>query len=296
MTDTLPQPAREYDHVIYHGGCVDGFTSAWLLHTNDTGAQIHPGRYGETPPVTAGDHLVIADFSYPPDVMVGLAAGFGKVTVLDHHQTAVEALAAAPDLPDNLDLNLDVTHSGAWLTLDWLRRPLGGLGWFFAEDLVDYVQDADLWSFGLEESREVRAFIMSTPMTWEDWDTLADMVKRDLRTVVEGGHAIMRRDRVLSDQIKGTSRLVDLNGYGWIRVAAAPYGLGSSVAGEIAEESVDGIGGYYIDYPDRREFGLRSTPAGPDVAKIAETNGGGGHPHASGFRVMRDSGHPLLSA
>lgn len=301
--------AREFDHVIYHGGCVDGFTSAWLLHCHDPAAEIHPGVYAEPPPDISGNHLVIADFSYPPDVLGGLAERFATVTVLDHHQTAVDALTAAPNLDMCVDLNLDATHSGAWLTLDWLRRPHGGLGWFFAEPLIDYVQDADLWRFDLVDSREVRSYVMSTPMTFGDWDDLADDVNRRLAVVVERGQAVMRRDRVLIDQIKRTARRflfdapsVDPYALVPILTAPSPYGLGSAVAGELAAESGDAdgceprLGAYYIDYPDRREFGLRSTDDGPDVAKIAEGYGGGGHPHASGFRVTRASGHPLLTA
>lgn len=283
---TEPEAAREFDHVIYHGGCVDGFTAAWLLHGHDPVARVHPGVYADPPPNIGGRHLVIADFSYPAPVLADLAARFEHVTVLDHHQTAVDALAADPGLPDNVDLNLDVSRSGAALTLDWLRRPHGGLGWFFAEPLVAYVEDADLWRFDLEMSREVRAYIMSTPMGWDDWDSLADDVNRRLGEVHALGMAIIRRDRVLIEQIKGTGRWVKLGGLE-VLLACSPYGLGPMVGIEFAEEAPSGVGGYYIDYPDRREFGLRSVDGGPDVARIAEAYGGGGHPHASGFRVKR---------
>ena len=45
----------------------------------------------------------------------------------------------------------------------------------------------------------------------------------------------------------------------------------------------------YLDTADSRVFSLRSRrEGGVDVAKIAESYGGGGHRNAAGFRVPRD--------
>jgi len=41
----------------------------------------------------------------------------------------------------------------------------------------------------------------------------------------------------------------------------------------------------YYDGPNGRNFSLRSRDDGADVGEIAKLYGGGGHPHASGFRV-----------
>lgn len=45
------------------------------------------------------------------------------------------------------------------------------------------------------------------------------------------------------------------------------------------------IGACYWDTPEGRVFSLRSTDDGPDVSAIAKQYGGGGHAHASGFRM-----------
>ena len=42
-----------------------------------------------------------------------------RVVVIDHHKTAEEQLGGAADLPSNLELNLDMTHSAAWLALQY---------------------------------------------------------------------------------------------------------------------------------------------------------------------------------
>lgn len=53
-------------------------------------------------------------------------------------------------------------------------------------------------------------------------------------------------------------------------------------------------GGYYYDTAEARHFGLRSADDGADVARIAQEYGGGGHRHASGFKVPRS--HPLAQS
>lgn len=44
----------------------------------------------------------------------------------------------------------------------------------------------------------------------------------------------------------------------------------------------------YWDTPEGRVFSLRSKDDGFDVGEIAKQYGGGGHKHASGFRVSYD--------
>jgi nanoRNase/pAp phosphatase (c-di-AMP/oligoRNAs hydrolase) len=43
----------------------------------------------------------------------------------------------------------------------------------------------------------------------------------------------------------------------------------------------------YYDISDARVFSLRSSKDGIDVSKVAVQYGGGGHPHAAGFKVKK---------
>ena len=62
----------------------------------------------------------------------------------------------------------------------------------------------------------------------------------------------------------------------------------SSEAGNVMAES-EPFAACYLDTADSRVFSLRSRrEGGVDVAKIAESDGGGGHRNAAGFRVPRD--------
>lgn len=268
----------QFDHIIYHAGCMDGFTSAYLLREQNMSATIHEGYYGDAIPTGIdGKNVVMADFSYLRDDVVEIASKADYVVVLDHHQTALEHLT---NMPSNVEMVLDMDRSGARITWDYLYPDDP------APALVNYVMDRDLWKWELRFSHEIGAYISSVPMDWNSWDNLDDDLDLRFEKCLVGGQSIVRRDEVLIAQILKTARWVTIAGY-QVKAAACPYGLGSEIAGRLAGETT--FGAYYIDYPDRREFGLRSPDSGLDVAAIAETYGGGGHKHASGFRIPRDT-------
>jgi len=77
-----------------------------------------------------------------------------------------------------------------------------------------------------------------------------------------------------------------------VPVANLPYTLVSD-AGHLLAKGAP-FAACYWDTPEGRVFSLRSTDEGLDVSAIAKQYGGGGHIHASGFRVPY--GHPLTTA
>jgi oligoribonuclease NrnB/cAMP/cGMP phosphodiesterase (DHH superfamily) len=282
------------DVIVTHDGCFDGFTAHWLLQQRWPDAVYHPGCYGEPGPIGAsGGTLVIADFSYPRDHMIELAGQWDRIIVLDHHQSAEQHV----DLPDNIDTVFDMNRSGCGLVADWVGGQGRQLG------LVDYVQDRDLWLFQLPYAREIHAVIHATPFTFDNWDRLDKMITRsavndahhddELATtdpLIASGRLLIQRDQIIIDELVPTARTITIDSHD-IPATMSPYALGSQVAGALAAQPGVPFAAYYRDLPDRREYGLRSAPDGADVAVVAETYGGGGHPHAAGFRVPW--GHPL---
>lgn len=67
-------------------------------------------------------------------------------------------------------------------------------------------------------------------------------------------------------------------------VANLPLTLTSDAGHKMATEA-QGIAACFWLTPEGWVFSLRSTEDGPDVSKIATQYGGGGHPHAAGFRI-----------
>lgn len=308
------------DLIVTHGGCPDGFTAEWLLHQRWPAARCHQAVYGEDVADLVlfantggirdvGDPgpsvMVMADFSFPLDVMRTLAAVWDRIILLDHHATAVEALDG--HLPVNVDAVFDMNRSGAGLVADWLnvrapesaRDEARSRSGFHGLRLVDYIEERDLWRHEgptpLPNAREIDAVILATPRTYEQWDRLNRRLRMGqiaFDAVVSEGAVILDYRDVLVADIVANPRWKWIGDF-HVPVVPSPYALGSQVAGRLAETH-HGIGGYYRDLPDRREYGLRSTPDGPNVADLAKWVGdtlratGGGHPHASGFRVNWD--------
>lgn len=285
--------------IIFHGNCPDGFTGAWLMHRYLTSklklrgkgvVRLHAASYGEAPPQVHGQHVFLVDFCYEPEHLVELHRQSSTLTILDHHATAMEWVTEVwgdsvvtdwdPDLKRIMDIKvLDQEHSGAMLAMLWT-----GLHHTF----VKYVEDRDLWRFRYgSNTHDAFAMITSFDYTLQNWDDLSDM---GIQELLDGGAAINRyRDNLIQQVVKQAYQDRVL-GHDDIWVVAAPYAIGSDVAGELAKRDPDRFAAYYVDQPDEvRRWGLRSGPEGMDVAKLAATRGGGGHVHASGFETPRES-------
>ena len=63
--------------------------------------------------------MYFLDYTGPPGYTERVAALANKVVVLDHHKTAQESLQGRSNLPDNMDINIDMHRSGATLARDY---------------------------------------------------------------------------------------------------------------------------------------------------------------------------------
>jgi oligoribonuclease NrnB/cAMP/cGMP phosphodiesterase (DHH superfamily) len=83
--------------------------------------------------------------------------------VLDHHKTALETLPPNGTGPPNLQVLLDMRRSGATIAYDYFLQGLQAQSpsqSFFhdekvlrLETLFKYIQDADLWTWALPDSK-----------------------------------------------------------------------------------------------------------------------------------------------
>ena len=275
-TDALPVL------VIYHGKCADGFSAAWCFHHQYkiTSARPAPefvaGRYGYEPPDVTGRDVYLVDFSYKRAVVAEMLTKARSVTLIDHHQTALQDLADLPGLHTYTDLN----RSGATLAWDYLfpgqQRPL----------LLGHIEDRDLWRFKLANTREIQSFVFSLEYSFENWDKIMAAAPLDLVTMTAQGAAIERKHRKdVAELAATTRRRITIAGHD-VPVCCLPYTMASD-AGELLALG-EPFAAVYWDTADHRQFSLRSREGGMDVAAICEGFGGGGHRQAAGFRVTRD--------
>jgi uncharacterized protein len=265
--------------IIYHGGCVDGFTAAYIAHDawarlDTLPPELYPASYNTDPPDVTGRRVAIVDFSYPKEVLVNMCKVAIDIMVLDHHKTAIEDLVFGHgEQPANLFLELDDTRSGAMITWDFFHPSA------LAPMFVKHVQDRDLWTFDLIGTEDFFAGVTSHPMTVEAYDAIFDHPQG----VISEGVGINRyRQELIKVAVENAQ-------VGWIDGHKVPvvnciYAIASDVAGALAAGEDVPFAAYYFDTPSGRSYGLRSAPHGIDVSEVAKKFGGGGHKHAAGFK------------
>ncbi len=262
---------------IYHGGCDDGFAAAWAVRRalGEDRVEFHAGVYQVEPPDVGGREVLLVDFSYKRPVLERMIAVADTLTVLDHHRTAEADLAGLNNSRPGVKVIFDMERSGAGLAWDYFHpgkpRP----------ELIDLVEDRDLWRFHRPQTKAFSAALRSYPQDFETWDRLADSVPQ----LVLEGVAIQRfYEQKIAEAKKFVFRL-KIRGHD-VPVCNAPYFMASDLAGELA--AGEPFAATYFATADSVSFSLRSrAPDGIDVSEIAQTFGGGGHKHAAGFRLPK---------
>lgn len=289
---------------IYHGNCADGFGAAWVVrrYFGKDNVDFHAGVYQDPPPDVSGRDVIIVDFSYKPEVLASMLQSSdirqaNTILLIDHHKSAIDDLYESISPPENTAYDplywrmlweswgqwpvravFDMSRSGAGLAWDFFfpheRRPL----------LINHIEDRDLWKFAIAGTREIQATVFSHPYDFEVWDRL--MGADDMQPLVWEGAAIARKHhKDVAELVAVTRRMMKIGGH-IVPVANLPYTLTSDAGHLMAADAP--FAACYWDTPDGRVFSLRSREDGADVSEIAKQYGGGGHKHASGFRVSFD--------
>lgn len=290
--------------VIYHGGCRDGFAAAWAVWKAYPDAEYFAGFYGQPPPEVRGREVVMVDFSYPYNEMKGIISTAKGVVVLDHHKTAEANL---------LHINEDLAHMGigpATIVFD-MGRSGAGIAWDYfhsnrerwcgqcgAENghqpgclnirpwLIDYVEDRDLWSWKLPDSREINAYIGALPFIFDVWENAVNQTKTQALMM---GHAIQLKINQYCAEVGKNLTHVDLlevrnADHFQVPIVNAPQ----CDISELLEYLMDSLHvslvmGWWQRADGIFQYSLRSR-GDLDVSEIAKIYGGGGHKNAAGFQ------------
>jgi oligoribonuclease NrnB/cAMP/cGMP phosphodiesterase (DHH superfamily) len=270
-----------HDHlVLYHDDCIDGFGAAWAAWRSlGDRADYTPVTHGDPPPDVRGRDVHILDFSYPRDILLGLAEQAAALEVVDHHKTAQENLKG-------LDFCIfDMDKCGA--VLSWERFHPGTP----VPELLLHVQDKDLWQWHLPGSREITCALRGHPFEFARWSEWADSWPKWREVLLKEGAAILRYQEEVIRLAVHTATEIVVAGHR-VRVSNTPV-LQSEIAGALAEGRPFGVAWYQVG--GRRYYSLRSRDGGIDVSEIAKRFGGGGHAKASGFSIDVDEREPDLS-
>jgi len=269
--------------VIYHGNCPDGFASALAaqLFFKQQGnyasfknkISYHKGIHGTLPPDCLGKEVYIVDFSYKREDIKKLCQQAEKVTIIDHHVSALNDLKDLDLEHDNLEMKFDMSQSGAVLSWKFFHQTA-------VPKLFQHIQDNDLWQFELENTQTIILAIMSYPMKlklWTRWledDSILEILHKE-------GLILERQTNRQIQRYKKAARIGKIAGY-MVPVVNAPSSIGSELLHQLSDGYPFAVA--YEDKSERRVWQLRSGgEKAIDVSEIARQFGGGGHKNASGF-------------
>jgi len=270
MNDTL---------VIYHAGCQDGFTAAWVVHTAHNAIPLdnfYPANYNEEPPYdqVVDNHVYLVDFSYPEEPMREIIRLAKTVTVLDHHKTARDNLQPLFD-ESLIHGTFDMRRSGAKITWDWFFEGLA------PPHALLNVEDRDLWTWKLSTTKDVCNGLALLSMTFDKWDWAMD--HRNYSTLFERGNVVTQIRHQDVESIAKRYEWTNCDGIA-VPIANCPGFLASEVGHALCDKTGAPFSITYFDDQSKgiRIFSLRSQ-GDVDVGEIAKQRGGGGHPGAAGY-------------
>jgi len=298
--------------VLYHHPCIDGIYAALAAHVHFKQQRVKcrfvPHRVYEDIdpsqlPLTPEDDVFLCDYVGPtPSFALTLCQRARSVTILDHHKTALEGFAVLPAewRPVNLDINLDMSRSGATMALDYFQPQ--GLS-SDQRQLFLYAEDADLWRWKLPQSREFNAGMTELPRDTYNFDASTDtgifdqLLALTPGQLIEQGAAVLEQQNRIISAVLEQSYTIQLGGSSrdWGRCLAVRADaasdlrshIGSRLAAKSEQAGLRAIGAVaYIEEAmgdsSRVKVSLRGTGE-EDTTEVSAALGGGGHCNASSF-------------
>jgi len=282
----------EPDVCIYHFPCDDGFAAAWIARKRWPDVVLAPTNYGQPFPDVdiAGKNVLIADFSYKPDILAEIAGQATSIVILDHHKSAEEDLAGIDSFSG------DYVHVAGVLAqcianagrnvVAWFDQERSGatLTWDFC-----FPTDRDLWHNENPHTCPIWLYLRSYPHDFAVWDEIAARLDRggaQRAALLQEAAAIERfYDRKLSEMAP-TATLKSIGKWKGVPVAHAPYAFASDLAHDLLQVHRDApFAAVVVDAYGARTYSLRSEDSRQDVSEVARIFGGGGHRNAAGFGV-----------
>lgn len=267
---------------IYHKDCIDGTTAAAVVLRKFPQARFFPVGHSHAEEelaeifaqIDSSTHLYIVDTVH--GIERALAQG-NQVTVLDHHISEHERVAAIAQGNTNLEYVFDNTKSGASLT--W--------SFFFSDEpvpqLIAHVEDIDLWLQKFGDQTEHVANYLS--LIRNDPAAISALLSADIETIYKQGALLTQHMRM---EVK---RYVELDpimlSFGAYTAPAFNITNYQSQCGNELATSRDEAVAMYTIRGDIVRFSFRSqdghTPSALDLAQTLE---GGGHRNAAGATML----------
>lgn len=285
------------DMVIYHHPCQDGMGAALAAWLRWRDAKFVPSNYGDAPPDVAGLNVLIVDFSYKRAQLETMGLLAASIVILDHHKTAAEDLEPFrrfADKPHRFTLatvtsmiadlqrgsypvilaSFDMERSGAMMTWNFAHPDEP------APELIEAIQDRDLWRFDRPHSEAIASFLRTMPHELTSWAALLEVPFDQL---ARDAAMMLTYHRALVEMVAKNAESGSIDGIDVVRVNC-PYFLASDVGNLLLDRWPEVIAAMWSDGNGWRHWSLRSRNDRADVSALASKFGGGGHRNSAGFR------------
>ena len=269
--------------ILYHGNCPDGFGAAYAAWKKfgDTAEYVELNR-GEPLPTGLEDaDLYFVDFTYDQETMDHFVSIAKTVTVLDHHN-GVRGIVES--MPNHV---FDNNRSGATITWDYFHpgipRPL----------LLELVQDDDLFTYALADTRAVICYVSVRPYSFAFWDEMAHVLdNHETRELfLEKARSYAEYFILLAELSVKKAHLVRFEGYDVYFAVAHPFKPMKSLVGNLLAAKRGPFALVVGAHPNG--FGVSIRGDGSiDVSEIAARYGSSGHKNSAGFLIPAGSVMP----
>lgn len=289
-----------FNILVYHKGCPDGTCGLWCAHHFQKKFRKIGMNAGIDPPVEINNKKIVfvdvcPSYEYIKDNILNKG---NSITILDHHKSSYDMYLTHKNELDNLPnliIHIDMTRSGCQIAWDYFfnnrKRP-----WF-----IEYIADRDLWSWSLENSKEITKAIFYNRLldAWnlEKIDKLLDYKQRDVNNLIKEGKGILEvENRILERQLFYSSEgIMKVNDQIYkVQIANIILEFGSEFGNLLATKLFSDktkpdfcVLWSYDPTEDLWHLCLRSVAESElDLSDIASQLGGGGHKNAAGIDFL----------
>ncbi|KAJ3706855.1 hypothetical protein LUZ61_010560 [Rhynchospora tenuis] len=306
--------------VLYHYPCPDGAFAALAAHLYfsavSTPSLFFPNTVYDpircdSLPLDEISEAYLLDFAGPPGFVNELSSKIDRVTILDHHKTALEALSDDAATGKNVTKIIDMNRSGATIAFDFFRDKLSSAATSDiklvpdskldkVERLFKFIEDGDLWRWKLLHSKAFSSGLKDLNFEFNvNFNPLLfnQLLDLDPDRVISLGQDSLAHKQKLIDECLDKSYEISLGsgqfGHCLAVEADSISNLRSELGNQLAEKSrnlnLRGIGAVVYKVPELKnneilKISLRSLDS-EDTTPISQEYGGGGHRNASSFML-----------
>lgn len=296
---------KDFDSIFYHYPCADGVGALWAALKYKEIKHKYGCKAGQDPNIDIndlqGEKLLFVDYCPPIEFLEKLLDLNKKILILDHHISSYERTTESNILDNpNITAIFDMDKSGCQITWDYFFEDMP------RPEIIDYIGDKDLWLWKKENSREINtALYFKSYFDHDNLEKLSDLHdnwETEKPKLINDGAKINQYNQKQIDislnnatysKLKFNNETYKI----WIGGGNITPGLRNELGNELLNKKFNN--GKLPDFSatwqynlikDEWWISLRGNENSPDLAKIAESYGGGGHKCAAGFTIKSPEG------